>query len=228
MPDEDDSQDGSHQSDPDVRVSEAPSRTNVFHDTSTTTAGEATIDTDINASLNQPQATMEAERREVGKAILSEDVDGPSVGLGEKDNDSEGATSEGEALPDSGNTAPSLTVTIAAQAEAEKDKADDVPSTKDAAKNRRASQKDIPPIERELVRQIAVLLGQNEHYLFDDGWSRANIGLGRPVLRSSRPTGKAAGRYVPYSLNDEELFLAKEWTPLNISKAKQLIRRLSK
>lgn len=80
----------------------------------------------------------------------------------------------------------------------------------------------------DLVRRIHELLGQDGSLLFEDGWSRANIGLGRPVLRDSKPSGKEASRYVPFSLGGNDVFLAKIWTPLNVNKAKMLIRRMSK
>ena len=83
-------------------------------------------------------------------------------------------------------------------------------------------------VVEDLVRRIHELLGQNGKQLFDDRWSRANIGLGRPVLRYSKPPGKEAGRYVPFSLDGDDIFLAKEWTPVNINKAKMLIKRMSK
>lgn len=99
---------------------------------------------------------------------------------------------------------------------------------KPSSKGGKKSRKESPSRAEGLVVQISELLGQESQLLFDDWWSRTNIGLGRPVLRRSAPTGKEASRYVPLTLNGEELFLARDWTPLNINKAMLLIKRLSK
>lgn len=170
-----------------------------------------------------PTATQ-SEMHEGSEANLGEIAGEPVVILDGLATSSEGAVSAYVSPPTEGKSVQANLT----QARVEEGKTSDAPKSKTGVEDKKTHSSGVPERAGKLVKQIAELLGQNEHLLFDDGWCRANIGLGRPALRASRPAGKEAGRYVPYTLNGGDLFLAKEWTPLNINKATLLIRRLSK
>ena len=189
---------------------------------------EAAVDSDLNASSDQAPAARQNGIPKDCEAIASKPTDDSVAALDERSDDCEGAASEDEVPPGAETFTHAHIEAVEAQAKATEEQASNVPKPRAGSKGKRAARGDSPTRAGNLVRQIAELLGQNESLLFDDGWSRDNLGLGRPALRASRPTGKEAGRYVPYTLNGGDLFLAKDWTPLNINKANQLIRRLSK
>lgn len=104
----------------------------------------------------------------------------------------------------------------------------DTPKAEVTSKHGRVSRKESMGVPERLVEQLYELLGQNNRMLFDDGWSRTSIKMGRPILRHSMPTGREANRYVSITLDGDEVYLAKDWSPLNVNMASMLIKRLSK
>ena len=228
-PDEADNRDGDYQPDHDAETAEVFSEYDDCHGAGASPIeSEAAVDSDLNASSDQAPAARQNGIPKDCEAIASKPTDDSVAALDERSDDCEGAASEDEVPPGAETFTHAHIEAVEAQAKATEEQASNVPKPRAGSKGKRAARGDSPTRAGNLVRQIAELLGQNESLLFDDGWSRDNLGLGRPALRASRPTGKEAGRYVPYTLNGGDLFLAKDWTPLNINKANQLIRRLSK
>ena len=227
--DEADSRDGNHQLDLGVEAARGPSAMDDSQDANASPIEPiAVVDSGIKEPSDQTKAVARDEVLEDTGAIMGKAAIDSSAVQGERISDSKGADPEDEAPSNEGRAPLAHVDGDAEQAMKAADETRDIPKPKAGTLVKMAPRGDTMAQAGELVRQIAELLGQNERLLFDDAWSRANIGLGRPILRASRPKGKAAGRYVPYALDGKDLFLARDWTPLNVNKAHQLIRRLSK